>query len=68
MVKTLKKTRDVAQINSVYEVKTTNPRFLKTLALNHADLFLAGMGNSNESLRYGGKVLFFKSSHQLSEL
>ena len=63
MVKTLNKTRDVARVDSVYEVKTTNPRFLRTLAFNQAEdayLFLAGMGSSNESFSYGGKFFSAK--------
>ncbi len=56
MVKSFTHTRDVARVNTLYKVKTTNPQYMAILLSNGANdglLFLAAMGFANNSLLSG---------------
>ncbi len=53
MIRSFLKTPHVARIDTIYEVKTTNPSYMRTLEVNQYEMFLAGMGLTNQSLPSG---------------
>ena len=54
MIRSFLKTPHVARIDTIYEVKTTDPSYMRTLEVNQQyEMFLAGMGLTNQSLLSG---------------